>query len=91
MNPYVSVFSSTAITVGSNQRKRQVGRDTHKDILIRLPDILGRCVSKYVHVLPLAIRVECYTIDGTKMTFDPSKLLFIGSMKEPKNREAFNM
>lgn len=38
-------------------------------------------------VLPLAIRVECNTVDGAEMTFDPAKLLFIGSMEEPEGRE----
>lgn len=40
-----------------------------------------------VHLLPLAIRVECHTVDGAEMTFDPAKLLFIGSMEEPDERE----
>lgn len=31
--------------------------------------------------------MECDTVDGTKMTFDPSKLLFIGRMEEPEDRE----
>merc|ERR1719383_871704 len=31
----------------------------------------------------LSIRVERHTVDGTEMTFDPAKLLFIGCMEEP--------
>lgn len=35
-------------------------------------------------LLPLAVRVECHTVDWAEVTFDPAKLLFIGSMEEPE-------
>lgn len=39
------------------------------------------------HLLPLAIRVECDTVDWTEMSLDPSELLFVGSMEEPEDRD----
>ena len=44
-------------------------------------------MCRYAHLLPLAIRVECHTVDGAEMTFDSSELLFIRCVEEPKDRE----
>lgn len=37
--------------------------------------------------LPLAVGVERDAVDGSKVTFDPSKFLFIGSVEKPKGAE----
>ena len=44
------------------------------------------CVWRFDFFLPLAIRVEGNTVDGTEMPFDPSELLLIGSVEEPGGR-----
>lgn len=86
MNPYVSIFSSTAVTVdGNNSTRKHVNNDTQK-VLTTLLNILGQCMCKQGHLLPLAIRVECHTVNGAEMTLDPAELLFIGSMEEPEDR-----
>lgn len=36
------------------------------------------------HLVPLAVRVERHTVDWAEVTFDPAKLLFVGSMEEPE-------
>lgn len=73
VNPYVSVLSSAAVAAQTRHKKRLVTVSTGA--------FGGSCL------LPLAIRVECNTVDRTKMPFDPSKLLLIGSVEEPESQQ----
>lgn len=66
------------------QNKKRVSRGAHVKDYVSFYD---KCIYKYVSLLPLAIRVECNTVNRSEMTFDPSKFLFIGSMEEPYDRE----
>lgn len=76
MNPYVSVLSSAAVTAQQQH--------THKK---KISCCFHGCVWRFSHFfLPLAIRVEGNTVDGTEMPFDPSELLLIGSVEEPEGR-----
>jgi len=75
MNPRVSVFSSTAVTVNNNRRHTLAA--THTRTSLR-----RRC-----GVLPLAVGVECHAVDGAEVTFDPAELLFVGSVEEPEERK----
>ena len=59
----------------------------YKSLLVHFRAVYYTIMCKCTHLLPLAIWVESHTVDGAKMTFDSSKLLFIGSVEEPKDRE----
>lgn len=84
MNPYVSVFSSTAVTVNNNHSARNMSAIHAKTFRPDSFTSSALYISKRVRVLPLAIGVKCHTVDGAEMTFDPSKLLFISSVEEPE-------
>lgn len=78
MNPYVSVFSSTAVTAQNDNSRRKVLTTASTTLSVYLK-MMEDC-----RLLPLAVRVECHTVDWAEVTFDPAKLLFIGSMEEPE-------
>lgn len=66
MNPRVSVFSSTAVTVNNNNRRHTLAA-THTRTSLR-----RRC-----GVLPLAVGVECHAVDGAEVTFDRSSFFIV--------------
>lgn len=79
VNSDVAVFSSAA--VAASMTNAAAGSMLAKVLILR------ETIDWRFRFLPLAVGVERNAVDGSKVTFDPSKFLFIGGMEKSARGE----